>query len=306
MSKIRRGLKNPDKVFRYIIMPRIRSVVRPIDRFIGVRLFDGTTRFSAHMNGNLEKKGKSGISEVSISDSAKDAGDQLDNKGYYHLGKQCDEDTVQSIRKKFDSLLNKKDLDFTSTGPDGVDYRRGVRTRDRSFASEFPEIKELVTDKINDVLLGHYDSWYKPTSIRIWRNKHVPSSIESEVFSDYWHIDEGTDTSTAEVKLFILLSDVDENCGPFQAVPMDATHKIQRQWDNFTNPRHVPKGPVEANTDEIFEFTGPMGSAAFCRTTTNLHRASNPAEGKERDMIQIYFAPGDEPLDENWLEQYDL
>ncbi|MGH7896719.1 MAG: hypothetical protein ACREQQ_02140, partial [Candidatus Binatia bacterium] len=74
---------------------------------------------------------------------------------------------------------------------------------------------------------------------------------------------------------------------------------MRRGWGN-RNEYRVPDDVVE-DSGHVVVFTGPAGAVMIADTTRCLHRASNPAPGHHRDIIQFQFVPSTRPLAPGWL-----
>lgn len=139
-----------------------------------------------------------------------------------------------------------------------------------------PEIRSLIEDI--------YGGPFEITVISAYRTTHVPEAKRvREIFSDRWHFDW---RSTAQLRLFITLSDVTDKDGPLMLNSIENTkrHIATRAWRN----RRSYEPSVD---DSAFRFTGSQGSALFCKTTLCLHRAGIPEEGRTRDMLSFSFMP---------------
>lgn len=307
-SKLVKAIKNPRRTYQFVsyrIRSPIQETIRRVDRLLGVRLLGGTQRFTQHRRGRAATAGEGSSLPISVDDSSLAAASKLDATGFHEFDARHDTKTIDAIRDRFEELLETGDLQITSGASDGNMYRRGITSKGYDVSEEFPEISDILTEDLRKLLVAYYGSWFKATHVGIWRNTHVPEDIDEEVYSDYWHIDEGR--STDKLKLFVYLTDVTGDHGPFHAVSMDDSRAIQSDTNLLLeSSRHVPDGRVETEVEDVWQFTGQRGSMALCRTTTNLHRASNPAAGNHRDLLQIIFAPAGEPLPDDWLSHPDL
>jgi hypothetical protein len=224
---------------------------------------------------------------------------ELETAGITELGRPFDAETIDIIAEKFASVIESGEHTYTR-GTDDEDYTYGIDSTEFDFAGRFPEVGRVVDDLVTDVLKQYYRTWFKPVRVNMWRNNHVPPEVveSSEVFSNYWHADPHT---TDHVKLFVYLTDVTEDHGPFHAITTDESKHVTRSYRRERDG--IPNGYVEDTVDEVIKFTGPKGSTALCNTQTNLHRAGIPAEGNHRDILQMIFAPSTEPLPDDWIER---
>lgn len=274
----------------------IQTSLRRTDRWLGVHVFGGTQRLSNHLQRN---EPATNSIDIELSDKQEQVVSEVTNPGFTVLDASRDEAAINDIRKKFNRYVDSGEVSYRHTGPNRNAYRIGMKSEDFDFAKNIPEIEPLLTDNLLEIIRGYYEGNFRPTSIRMWKNHHVPEDIGAEVFSDYWHVDE---LEEDVIKIFIYLTDVTEKDGPFRIVSFEDSKRIQKNTSQLRGEhRHIPNGKVESEVSEIFTFTGDRGSTAIGHTTTNLHRASIPAEGHERDLLQLIIRPSDNPLPEDWL-----
>jgi hypothetical protein len=224
--------------------------------------------------------------------------------GFSKIQPEYDDDLINSIQSSFEDIIADQDFNYTKRGADGEVYLDGFmndeKTKEVDLGKKLPELREILTEDIKRHLAAYYQTWFKPTSIQLYRTHHIPDHVGSEIYSNHWHIDEGI--GTHKVKLFVLLSDTDADCGPLRIIPTADTRRIQNEVDYLSgNRRYPPHGIIEDKVDDIVAYTGSRGSSMLCRTNVTFHRAGVPAEGQTRDILQVVFAPAREPLPDNWL-----
>ena len=160
-----------------------------------------------------------------------------------------------------------------------------------------PEIKGLVDDTIINDVQAYYQSNITVGDVMVWRNCHYPSSIRrGSVFADTWHIDH---RRSSMLKLFVLLSEVNEEDGPMHILPRPYTREVVKSGchDLASIQRHMETVQYPVST-----FTGRAGRALLCNTTQVIHRADNPQPSHWRDILQVIFYPAATPIDKNWSE----
>jgi len=272
-------------------------MVKRADYRLGRDVFGRSNKLTSSLVGDLAIK-RAQLAQSDVHASSTSASRTLKREGIVEPGQPYDQSTIETIEAKFDEILDAEEYTYTR-GTGGTDYTFGVESSTFDFRSELPEIEDIVSADILDVLHDYYGTWAKPIRFNIWRNHHVPPEVveSSEVFSNYWHTDPHT---TDHVKLFVYLTDVDEDHGPFHAVSKSDSLSITNDYKRSRDG--VPKGRVEAEASDIMKFTGQAGSAALCNANVNLHRAGIPAEGNHRDLLQVVFVPGSEPLADDWLQ----
>jgi len=290
LEALRRGARLP------------RDALTFADYKLGRDVFGNTNKLTCAWPGKLAEMRAQGGSDIAVESlEYGEYADQLRKQGIVELADNRDEDVIEEIEERLDEIISSGEYSYTR-GAFGEEYTYGVSSDDFDFAEEIPAVSGILTEDIAETLRGYYGSEFKPIRVNIWRNHHVPEDVveKSEVFSNYWHTDPHT---TDHVKLFVNLTDVTEDHGPFHSVSLgdsyDITNRYKRQRDG------VPNGRVEVEASEIMKFTGEAGKTALCNTTLNLHRAGIPAEDTHRDLLQIVFAPTKEPFSENWLREVD-
>ena len=147
-----------------------------------------------------------------------------------------------------------------------------------------PEIEGVLTESLMQLIEGVYGCHARLTSVNCWRNYHLPlDEAERREFgySHYWHNDR---VPIDTLKLFVALSDIDEQDGPLYLIPKDVSRRIVNRSFHRKESRHAPRLNAAA-----VRMTGPRGTAVLCDSTRCLHRAGIPAAGRQRDMLQLVF-----------------
>lgn len=289
MGKVKTVVSNPD------------VALNQAQRKIGKATFGIDRPFSQHATGKIAIK-KSQLQSGGIKKGTTSGVKYLKREGALNLDQIYDDELINATAETFDRFLKNHGATYTR-GYEGEHYTYGVSSADIGLKEHFPRIEEFVNETVTETLEAYYSSYFKPVRVNIWRNHHVPSEVvsESEVFSNYWHFDPHT---TDHMKLFVYLTDVADNDGPFHYITRGESEEIAS--DSYYRKRDgIPNGKVKEEA-AVQLFTGSKGSTAFCNTTTNLHRAGIPAEGHHRDLLQIVFAPAAEPLQENWSEDEEM
>lgn len=298
-------IKNPQRVVDFAKY-RVLNRFQRIDRRIGVQLLGETGRATQRLKAEYAQRGvpSQPNSLPALSEENRRVAAAVKDNGFCKLQHEFDNELIDTIRTSFEEIIADQDYNYTKRGQDGKIYLDGFmndeKNKEVDLAKHIPELREILTEDIKRHLTAYYQSWFKPSSIQLYRTHHIPDHVGSEIYSNHWHIDEGI--GTHKIKLFVLLSDTDSDCGPLRTISTGDTKRIQNEIDYLSgNRRYPPGGVIEDKADEVVEFTGRRGSSMFCRTNVGFHRAGVPAEGEHRDILQIVFAPAREPLPDNWL-----
>jgi hypothetical protein len=97
---------------------------------------------------------------------------------------------------------------------------------------------------------------------------------------------------TISFKVFIHLTDVDDDSGPFHALPANLTEKVLKAVD-YEGVNFLPDEKIDeaVGFSNAMKFTGPKGSVALADTTRCLHFGGRPrAAGQPfRDMLVFQY-----------------
>ncbi len=211
--------------------------------------------------------------------------DALSLTGAYEL-KRLD---VSEIHSRFlEIMLDPGHTLFLSSGGreaknDQAIYRYVLK----DAVSSIPALDELLSGEVATLLRSHYNVDYRLHSAAVWRTTHVPEDVAKNdpPYSLKWHCDHHTSDT---VKLFVLLSDVTEQDGPFHF--LDRANSKRIVWKGFRDRHNYAIGEDELEDPKALNrLTGPSGRSLFCNTTLCLHRAGIPDPGRTRDIAQFRF-----------------
>mgnify|MGYP001443969885 CR=1 FL=1 len=132
---------------------------------------------------------------------------------------------------------------------------------------------------INDLNL-FYGSNIFLGGIKISRNYDHDDS--SDVYANKYHIDNNRLTL---FKLFILLSDVDENTGPTHIIEI----KNNKRFVQETNYKSRSNYFENKNSNMVYKNVGKFGDSLLCTTSRCFHRAGVVKNGYTRDMLTLTF-----------------
>ena len=118
-----------------------------------------------------------------------------------------------------------------------------------------------------------------------------------------WHWDNNPDEV---VKIIVYLTDVDDDCGPFEYVvgangkPLlkKSTRSGYNNWKKPPNGSRIPEKDVEHEIrrgGKTVRVTGKAGTVVAFNNNV-WHRANIPAEGKHRDIITFRVRPTAKPV----------
>jgi hypothetical protein len=293
-SRILAGLKNPKDAL-YVI-------TESTNRHLGQIIYKNTAGFTNNIRGNrIRKKYKQNF--LKSAELASPEAKELQKTGYLVMEYPFEKSLIDKISKRFDELIEDEKFSF----PRGQSFAN--KTDERVFSREIfqghKHISEsilLLDDNISKFLQQYYGGYFKVEKVEYWRNYHVPSEVseKTEAYSNRWHCDARPTTS---VKLFVYLTDVTEDDGPFHCQSISRTKELVKMG---FHDRHNPNLSEDILEDpkHCKKMTGNKGAAVWCNTELCFHRADIPKEGHYRDIIQYQFAPSETPLPSNWHETF--
>lgn len=174
-------------------------------------------------------------------------------------------------------LDESKAIDRGNKAPDGRYYSR-YHTVD--WVDVPPSVKQAIRN-YDSVLRMFLGDGYLVNDGLVWRNHAIPEAYRNtELFSQNWHYDKVVDFRN--VQLFVLLSDVTADDGPFEFVANPDEHKLL--------PSVMDRNNKDLNLIAR-KLTGKRGDTLLFSTGSTPHRAGIPAEGRYRDIFSIAFFP---------------
>lgn len=283
---------------------RFQSHLRAPDRQLGKTFFGNVSGVNRNLTGYLAKrKSQFRTTDLKLVPSASEGmegdAEEFVRKGFTSLGRPYDQDLMDRIRDRYEDLLETdeytKRMHSNEDILDGEVYRKGIIDP----VDEIPELTQLLTDHIRNVIKQYYGSHFQVRIANAYRTRHIPPDIynETEVFADNWHTD---GKSTDHIKLFVTLSDTSEEHGPLHILNKDDVAKIADKTVPYDRAVDGVPGGVVDDIGTPFKLTGERGTAMLGNTTVCLHRAGNPDPGETRDIIQFYIAPAHEPWPDEW------
>jgi hypothetical protein len=123
-------------------------------------------------------------------------------------------------------------------------------------------------------------------------NVFVTRAHQTEVIEKSPHRFHVDPEDTISFKLFVHLTDVDLDCGPFHALPADISRKVLDDVD-YRGVTNLDDAVIDdlVGWDQVFALTGPAGTVGMADTTRCLHFGGRPrAAGKPlREMIVYHY-----------------
>ena len=218
----------------------------------------------------------------------------LGKHGFIGLGKIYSDKLVQNIRDEIEAAFQDEEKHGKPN-----DWMRTLFFPTKNA----PSTRALITKDIIDIVEEHYQTHARVSTIICKRNIGPPEGVDTRnLFSNNWHFDYA---STSIIKLFVCISDITEQDGPFHIYPTPQTRNLVRMGYK-TRENYAGASLHIENYKNLQRLTGPGGTAALCNTEVNLHKAGVPEHGHHRDIIQFQFVPSNKPVPSNWYDELDL
>ena len=184
---------------------------------------------------------------------------------------------------------------------------RDVRRFTKNVAQVLPDASELFSEEFVEAIKVRIGGNFFLENIMLTRNYPVDDQIRSvaELLSERWHFD---DQFTDGFSVFICLSDVSKDDGPFTVVNRLDSMKILRRGYSRDKRVSSETGGVAAKEFEdapsLTTLTGKPGSKLLCHTSFCLHKGGVPLGDRHRDMMIFAFRHSNE-MDLRWPRPKD-
>ena len=161
-----------------------------------------------------------------------------------------------------------------------------------TLADDDPWLRIGIDDRVLDVVNSYFGLWSKLTYVDLWYTPPAAPGVE-RVSSQRWHRDYNDDRL---VKVFIYLTDIDEDTGPLEYVAGSALggeYGNEWPWKPVSNDLYPPKEEFDRRIPESahLSLTAPEGSMIFCNTS-GFHRGGYATGDRPRVMaVYNYSSP---------------
>lgn len=161
----------------------------------------------------------------------------------------------------------------------------------------------MISRPILDQVIAYMGSVPVLAAARLWWTPANSSRLGSQLY----HRD-GEDSR--QVKIFVNILDVDDDCGPFTLLPADVSAEIKAKVRYYSGRLTDETVAATGLAGRAVALTGPAGSGAFVDTSRCLHYGSR-GNTKDRLVLMCQFASFLAPKaeDPSWapaLAQVDL
>lgn len=227
---------------------------------------------------------------------------QYSQKGYAVLG-SVDLDVLHVVQQSYLEAIQNPDLSKDTFADPRVleaynhgnyqgtleEYRRHIVEPEVTISNYV----ELLSDALVYRIQSCFGSYFKTDGLVAWRNSHCPSELlrDFEPHANRWHFD---DQYADRAKLFIYLSDVTEEHGPFQNLERDYSRYLLLRGFKKEARKYSATGGLPQklfSSSKVRKHTGPAGTVIMCATSFCLHRGGELAPGNSRDVIEFSLRP---------------
>lgn len=270
---------------------KIKRIYHRVDYSASKKIFGNTAGARNNLSGTM-----SGVKSSQKIDN--ELVSELKRKQHLLLEQPYDNVLIKKIISKYSDMIEKEDFTYGTGEYEGKAYSIHIQKPHKNI----PEVGHLIEGDIVKIIEGYYGGPFKISRIDLWRNLHTPKEIEStkETFSNYWHCDA---RDLKYLKLFVLLSDVTENDGPFHIISQQRTKQIMKMGFGTREDYNVGEQELE-DPEHTLKALGKTGMAYFANTQLCLHKAGMPSKNHQRDVVQFVIEPSNESIKENWIEGF--
>jgi hypothetical protein len=214
---------------------------------------------------------------------------EVDRLGFSVLDPHYPAGLIDEIRAGYEKYIDQED-ETADMGPIDPEVVRYVIDP----ASKVPQLRQLLTPQILDVLDEFYGGRWQIGHVRMWRIEHLtPEQHKSLHYGNLWHCDRHP---TNTIKLFVQITEnVTDESGAFRLHPIPSTRRIMRTGYLGTGRAVGLARRALDHPKRVVLFTVPAGTTAFVNTERCLHRAGVPPQGMTRGMVQLTFRPAPQP-----------
>ncbi len=205
----------------------------------------------------------------------------IDNqKGILKTSIQQNPEFTSALREAQDYIKMRDDLDLPSKG--SLDF---IASSKKDFHRNSPIVNLAVSPVLLVPIIKYLGMLPILFSIDISRaNKREILDYSSHLY----HLDP---EDVTQVKVFIYINDVDENTGPFTALPANISAVVTRHYD-YRRERLTDESVYEiAGDGKELSCTGEKGTAIFCDTTKCLHFGGRTVDKTRYMLTLMYILP---------------
>jgi len=273
----------------------IKRKITNADTSIGKKLYGNTIGFKKNIAGRKNILITNTISGYVKNENYDPSIKELKEKGFLQMVSPYDQSLIQEIQNKFsEKIMNDKSSHINSQYENQIFMRVSYKAN-----KNFPELSKLLTKELIRKIEDWYHGYFKVKYLTFWRNYHVPSDlISKDLISNNWHCDYDKPDI---FRMFVYLSDVDKDCGPFHIQSHKRTKELMKMGYGTRIDYKISLEKLE-DPNHVVKCMGPAGSITLCNNSLCLHRAGIPEVSKQRDIVQFFFVPSRKPLPENWLD----
>jgi hypothetical protein len=165
------------------------------------------------------------------------------------------------------------------------------RYKKRPLEPTSPWLRAAVSERMLDVVNSYVGLWSKLSYVDQWYTPPVGSDAD-RLGSMRWHRDYNDQHL---VKVFVYLSDVDYETGPFEYVPGSARagpYSHEWPWNPGASETYPPPGEFDRRipSDAVATFVAPAGTMILCNTS-GLHRGGYATEKARSMFVLNYVSP---------------
>ena len=265
VNRLNRYITRPGELFRYST-PNVRSIYSSLCKSLFFFSFRKRKNYFNNQKTVKQFNEKTGyFSTQSFSD------------------KIIMKNAVNSAEIMFDKYLdNLKETDQKKSYLHTVPF-------DKGFDLNHPIMKLALSDEMVDIATSYLKFLPILSEIRLW---YSPNTSAQNVGSQLFHLDYA---DISQVKVFIPIEHIDEDCGPLTFIPANISKKICKNINyKLTNDEIRVEDAIVNNfldKKDYCKATGNPGDMFFVDTSRCLHYGSRGATKSRKILMIQYISP---------------
>ncbi len=204
-------------------------------------------------------------------------------RGYLSVGPETFGSETAAILEHANGLMDSLGHDaLFEQGAKGGFIARGFLPEE-AFGLDSPYMRFALSSRVVSPISAYLGVVPVLTDVDVWYSAHHPKALKS---SQLWHLDHA---DTTQVKVWLHLSDIDEDSGPLTGLAADASEALAEEvgYDFGDGYRLADERAPQTG---LFELTGPAGTVDFIDTSRCFHFGSRvSADGVPRRVLVLQY-----------------
>jgi hypothetical protein len=185
--------------------------------------------------------------------------EKLKGTGFLNINQPFPEELVTEAKEAFENAIENESISAVRGNGkcNGKVYSKYIKNPEENT----PIFYDFLTEDVIQMVGAYLGSTFKleekfdNSYVAAWHNFHHPDHatdvpLVEKLGSGNWHCDR---SQPDRIKLFVLLSDVDGNCGPFHIIPRSETKRMIKKL-GFADHRRETMGAPGGYVDDWAKY----------------------------------------------------